>query len=96
MAEMGAWSNRLVHQLQMAAFVASSRLYQVPWIDLAERIARVPYAGPSWTNDSAGFFYNQLLGDRGAVDRDKNSRAMFHRLRTDPATDQLILQNPDR
>lgn len=63
---------------------------------LPERIARVPYAGPSWTNDGTGFFYNQLLGDRGAVDRDKNSRAMFHRLLTDPASDRLILQNGHR
>lgn len=60
---------------------------------LPERIARVPYAGPSWTNDGAAFFYNQLLGDRGSIDRDKNSRAMFHRLGTDPASDKLILQN---
>ncbi len=60
---------------------------------LPERIARVPYAGPSWTNDGGGFFYNQLHGERGTIDRDKNSRAMFHRLRTDPATDRLILQN---
>ena len=60
---------------------------------LPERIARVPYAGPSWINDGTGFFYNQVLGDRGAVDRDKNSRAMFHRLRTEAARDRLILQN---
>lgn len=60
---------------------------------LPERIPDTPYAGPSWTNDSAGFFYNQITGPRETAERYKNSRLMYHRVATGPASDRLIAQN---
>ncbi|TPG05340.1 prolyl oligopeptidase family serine peptidase [Sphingomonas oligophenolica] len=60
---------------------------------LPERIPDTPYAGPSWTNDGAGFFYNQITGPRETAERYKNSRLMYHQIATDPASDRLIAQN---
>lgn len=59
---------------------------------LPERIPNLQYANPVWLNDGQGFFYNQLTGTKGQVDYYQRSRAMLHRLRTDPATDLLVMQ----
>ena len=58
---------------------------------LPERIAKVQYANPCWLSDGSGFFFNQLTGTKDSVGYYQNSRAMLHRLRTDPAQDTVIL-----
>jgi len=59
---------------------------------LAERIDDTQMAMPEWLPDSTGFFYNQLTGLPGTPGRYLDSRAMLHRLGTDPSTDQRIMQ----
>ena len=59
---------------------------------LAERIGDAQMAMPEWLPDSSGFFYNQLTGLAGTPGRYLDSRAMFHRLGTDPRDDRLVMQ----
>jgi prolyl oligopeptidase len=59
---------------------------------LAERIADAQMAMPEWLPDGSGFFYNQLTGLPGTPERYLDSRAMLHRLGTDPRDDRLVMQ----
>lgn len=56
-----------------------------------ERIADTQNADPSWLADGSGFFYNQLTGRVDTPERYLDSRARFHRLGTDPATDPVLM-----
>ena len=58
---------------------------------LPERIADTAFATPQWLADNSGFFYNQLTGKIDTPERYLDSRARFHRLGTDPATDPIIM-----
>ena len=63
--------------------------------DLPETIDRMEadYTHPSWLPDSSGFVYSrrQLLPpDAPATERYKRSRALLHRLGTDPETDAVV------
>jgi len=58
---------------------------------LPERIADTQEANPQWLHDNSGFFYNQLTGKVDTPDRFLDSRARFHRLGSDPATDPIIM-----
>ena len=58
---------------------------------LPERIPDTEGAQPQWLPDSSGFFYNQLTGKVDTPERYLDSRARFHRLRSDPAADPIIM-----
>ena len=58
---------------------------------LPERILNTEFATPQWLADNSGFFYNQLTGKVDTPERYLDSRARFHRLGTDPATDPIIM-----
>jgi prolyl oligopeptidase len=58
---------------------------------LAEQIADTQAAHPQWLADSSGFFYNQLTGAVDTPERYLDSRARFHRVGSDPATDPIIV-----
>jgi prolyl oligopeptidase len=58
---------------------------------LPERIADTEVADPQWLSDGSGFFYNQLTGKVDTPDRYLDSRARFHRLGSDPATDSIVM-----
>jgi prolyl oligopeptidase len=64
--------------------VASGRI-------LPERIANTEAANPQWIADSSGFFYNQLTGKVATPERYLDSRARFHRLGTQPASDPIVM-----
>lgn len=55
------------------------------------RIADTSNGHPSWLPDNSGFFYNQLTGKVNTPERYLNSRARFHRLGTDPASDPVLV-----
>ncbi len=61
---------------------------------LPERIPRAQYASPAWLPDGSGFTYNQLSRE-GVKPSDPQyflrSRALLHRLGTDPSTDVVVL-----
>lgn len=62
----------------------------VPFTETPETIDRTAYGAPSWLPDGSGFFYNRFAKvAAGAPETEKylNSRAMLHRLGTDPETD---------
>ncbi|MDL2357370.1 MAG: prolyl oligopeptidase family serine peptidase [Pseudomonadota bacterium] len=56
-----------------------------------ERIPDTQNATPRWLDDSSGFFYNQLTGKNNTPDRYLDSRARFHKVGSDPATDPVIM-----
>jgi len=60
---------------------------------LPETIDRTENAGPSWTADGSGFFYNRLQAgvSPDSTDKYKLSAGWFHRLNTDPAGDTKVL-----
>jgi len=58
---------------------------------LPERIADTQAAFPNWLPDNSGFFYNQLTGKVGTPERYLDSRARFHRLGSDPASDPIVM-----
>lgn len=58
---------------------------------LAERIPNTENATPQWLTDNSGFFYNQLTGKVDTPERYLDSRARFHRLGSDPASDPIIM-----
>jgi len=58
---------------------------------LPERIPDTQFAEPNWLSDNSGFFYNQLTGKVGTPERFLDSRARFHRLGSDPASDPIIV-----
>ena len=60
--------------------------------DLPERIPNTEAANPQWLDDGSGFFYNQLTGAVDTPERYLDSRARFHRLRTDPASDPILMK----
>ncbi len=60
--------------------------------DLPERILNTEDAEPQWLDDGTGFFYNQLTGAVGSPQRYLDSQARFHRLRSEPASDLLIMK----
>lgn len=60
--------------------------------DLAETIANTQAANPQWLDDGTGFFYNQLTGKIDTPERFLDSRARFHRVGTDPASDPVLMQ----
>lgn len=57
---------------------------------LPDRIPDTQIAYPSWLPDSSGFFYNQLSGKVGTVERYLNARARLHLLGADPAADPVV------
>ncbi len=59
--------------------------------DLPETIADTQAANPQWLDDGSGFFYNQLTGKVDTPERYLDSRARFHRLRSDPAGDPVLM-----
>ena len=59
---------------------------------LPERIENTQAANPSWLDDGTGFFYNQLTGAVDTPERFLDSQARFHRLRSDPAADPLLMK----
>jgi prolyl oligopeptidase len=59
---------------------------------LQERIPNTEVARPSWLDDSSGFFYTQLTHTVNTPERYLDSRARFHRLHTDPATDPILVK----
>jgi prolyl oligopeptidase len=59
--------------------------------DLPERVPNTQAADPHWLDDGSGFFYNQLTGAVDTPERFLDSRARFHRLGTDPATDPILM-----
>ncbi|MEO8155292.1 MAG: prolyl oligopeptidase family serine peptidase [Rhizobacter sp.] len=60
--------------------------------DLPERITDTQMATPQWLDDGSGFFYNQLTGKVDTPERFLDSRARFHRLGRDPASDPILMQ----
>ena len=64
-----------------------------------EKIDRCWGASPAWLSDGSGFFYNRMnSSDVHQIDRELNSKALFHVPGTDPATDRIALSssnNPD-
>jgi len=58
---------------------------------LPERISDTQEADPQWLRDSSGFFYNQLTGKVGTPERFLDSRARFHRVGSDPASDPILM-----
>jgi prolyl oligopeptidase len=59
-----------------------------------ETIDRTEDGQPSWLPDGSGFFYNRFIKvAAGAPETDKyqNSRALLHRLGTDPETDLALI-----
>ena len=58
---------------------------------LPERIPNTENANPQWLADNSGFFYNQLTGKVDTPERYLDSRARFHRLGSDPASDPIIM-----
>jgi prolyl oligopeptidase len=60
--------------------------------DLPERIANTEFASPQWLDDGSGFFYNQLTGAVDTPERYLDSRARFHRLGADPASDPILMK----
>jgi prolyl oligopeptidase len=60
--------------------------------DLPERIANTEGANPAWLDDGSGFFYNQLTGKVDTPERYLDSQARFHRLRTDPESDAILMK----
>ncbi|HXX83895.1 MAG TPA: prolyl oligopeptidase family serine peptidase [Casimicrobiaceae bacterium] len=58
---------------------------------LPERIPDTELGEPNWLSDSSGFFYNQLTGKVGTPERFLDSRARFHRLGSDPASDPIVM-----
>ena len=58
---------------------------------LPERIADTQEADPQWLRDSSGFFYNQLTGKVATPERFLDSRARFHRIDSDPASDPILM-----
>lgn len=80
----GGSENSVIHVIDVATGAAA-----VP-----ETIDRAPYGAPSWLPDGSGFFYNRfVMTPPGApeTDRYQNSRAMLHRLGTDPETDLALI-----
>ncbi len=59
---------------------------------LPETIANTQDATPQWLDDGSGFFYNQLTGKVDTPERFLDSQARFHRLRTDPAADPILMR----
>ena len=59
---------------------------------LPETIPNTQSANPQWLDDGSGFFYNQLTGKVDTPERFLDSRARFHRLGTDPASDPILMQ----
>jgi prolyl oligopeptidase len=59
---------------------------------LPERIQKAGRGVTAWLPDASGFFYIQLTGERGNPNYYLDAQLRLHRLRTDPATDPLILQ----
>jgi prolyl oligopeptidase len=59
---------------------------------LPERIPNTQAANPQWLDDSSGFFYNQLTGAVNTPERFLDSQARFHRLKSDPAADPLLMK----
>jgi len=59
---------------------------------LPETIDRTENAGPGWTDDGTGFFYNRLQAgvSPDSTDKYKLSAVWFHRLKTDPASDVKV------
>jgi len=60
--------------------------------DLSERIENTQSASPYWLDDNSGFFYNQLTGAVGTPERFLDSQARFHRLRSDPKSDPVLMK----
>jgi prolyl oligopeptidase len=60
--------------------------------DLPERIANTQAANPQWLDDGSGFFYNQLTGAVDTPERFLDSQARFHRLRSDPSADPVLMK----
>ena len=60
--------------------------------ELPERIPNTENATPQWLDDGSGFFYNQLTGAVGTPERYLDSVAKFHRLRSDPASDPVVMK----
>jgi prolyl oligopeptidase len=60
--------------------------------DLPERIANTQDANPHWLDDGSGFFYNQLTGAVDTPERFLDSQARFHRLRSDPSADPVLMK----
>jgi prolyl oligopeptidase len=60
---------------------------------LPETIDRTEEAGPSWSADGSGFFYNRLQAGVApdSLDKYKLSACWFHRLNTDPSADVKVL-----
>jgi prolyl oligopeptidase len=59
---------------------------------LPERIPNTQYGFVlHWHPDGSGFFYNQLTGKVGTPERYLDSRARYHRLGTDPASDPVVM-----
>jgi prolyl oligopeptidase len=59
---------------------------------LPEHIANTEGASPAWLDDGSGFFYNQLTNKVDTPERYLDSQARFHRLRTDPASDPILVK----
>ncbi|MDB5432256.1 MAG: f1pep1 2 [Caulobacter sp.] len=79
----GGSENSVIHVLDVATGVYAP-----------DKIDRCESGFPSWLPDGSGFFYNRyvLLG-AGAVETDKyqNSRALLHRLGTNPEQDLALI-----
>jgi prolyl oligopeptidase len=58
---------------------------------LPERVEKTDSATPNWLPDSSGFFYLQFTGKRGTPEFYLDGHARFHRLRTDPGSDPIVL-----
>ncbi len=59
--------------------------------DTPETIPDTQAANPQWLDDGSGFFYNQLTGKVDTPERFLDSRARFHRIGSDPASDPILM-----
>ncbi|WP_425146756.1 prolyl oligopeptidase family serine peptidase [Deinococcus sp.] len=67
--------------------------------DLPERLTDSKFSGAAWLPDSSGFFYNRYPAPaegRPSTGAILNARVWLHRLDTDMAQDELILERPDQ
>jgi prolyl oligopeptidase len=66
---------------------------------LPERIRWSKFSGAAWTHDDAGFFYGRYPEPEADAAYDAPNRDMevrYHRLGTDPTSDQLVYARPDQ
>jgi prolyl oligopeptidase len=60
--------------------------------DLPETIPNTEGANPQWLDDASGFFYTQLTGAVATPERYLDAQARFHKLRTDPKSDPILMK----